>query len=345
MAKQFRKSGEKIMEMTDNNSLEGIVGVPEMEEVKTITKSSHTTNTYKHKEDEVANGDGLINCLQNRKVTIQFIKRQRGNITNKDHFFYGGLSQKGTFFICVPLLKTGQLMNVLTDDEKDYLEYALGLPKNSLSIYAKKDNFWHNRGFTVGKEGITLDLSSPMDYIYYKIAQANGNLICKSVKELNEKPKATYMFVIVDDTSKKELETVETDLNIKAWVNFGKIQNDKFTMITIIELMTGKPFNAFQDINIVKNALNNLIKRDAKLFLNFVEDKMIGFKTLIKKGIALNLISKRDNYYYIKETNEPMCGSNETPTLNMAAKWLSDPSNQEFKFSIEAKYEVSNRQV
>nr|DAI35003.1 MAG TPA: hypothetical protein [Caudoviricetes sp.] len=343
MGRKPYKSGENNMEMVNENSMEGVIGVPETEEIKETVKPSYTTNNYTYKEEEVASGEGLINCLQNRKVTIQFIKRQRGNITNKDHFFYGGLAQKGTFFVCVPLLKTGQLMNVLTDDEKNYLEYALGLPKNSLSIYAKKDNFWHNRGFTIGKEGITLDLSSPMDYIYYKIAQANGNLICKSVKELQDKPKATYMFVIVDDTSKKELETVETDINIKAWINFGKIQTDKYTMVTIIELMTGKPFNVFQDINIVKNALNNLIKKDAKLFLNFVEDKMISFKTLIKKGIALNLISKRDNYYYIKETNEPMCGSNETPNINMAAKWLADPTNQEFKFSIEAKYEAQKK--
>ena len=40
---------------------------------------------------------------------------------------------------------------------------------------------------------------------------------------------------------------------------------------------------------------------------------------------------------YLRENGTPLCGDNEEPTLNIAAKYLNLPKNQTLKFSLEAK--------
>ena len=43
------------------------------------------------------------------------------------------------------------------------------------------------------------------------------------------------------------------------------------------------------------------------------------------------------DHLYIKESNTPMCGDGEDPTINNAAKWLAEPKNQEILFSCTYK--------
>ena len=58
---------------------------------------------------------------------------------------------------------------------------------------------------------------------------------------------------------------------------------------------------------------------------------------IVKKAIEAGVISNRGNFLYYKEDNSPLCSNGEEPTLNIAAKFLNLPKNQELKFSIEAK--------
>ena len=41
-------------------------------------------------------------------------------------------------------------------------------------------------------------------------------------------------------------------------------------------------------------------------------------------------------YTKVGDTTIPLCGDNEEPTLNIAAKFLNLPKNQELKFKLEA---------
>ena len=54
------------------------------------------------------------------------------------------MAERSTFTVTVPKLRSGTFKNVLTDDEKDYLEAALGLEVGALNVYNKHDNFWSN---------------------------------------------------------------------------------------------------------------------------------------------------------------------------------------------------------
>ena len=60
-------------------------------------------------------------------------------------------------------------------------------------------------------------------------------------------------------------------------------------------------------------------------------------KLEIKRAVEAGLVSNRGGFFYLREDGSPLCGNNEDPTFNIAAKFLASPKNQSIKFSLEAK--------
>ena len=83
----------------------------------------------------------LISCLRNDKVIVRYVNKPNTNITNPKHVLYGGMAETAVRTFTVPMLRSGALVNILTDSEKDFLESYMGLEKNALSVYLKKDNY------------------------------------------------------------------------------------------------------------------------------------------------------------------------------------------------------------
>ena len=81
---------------------------------------------------------------------------------------------------------------------------------------------------------------------------------------------------------------------------------------------------------------DELITANSKTFLKVITDPMLSTKVLIKKSIEAGLIGKKGDGYYLMD-GTPLCEINENPTLNIAAKFLNAPKNQEIKFALEAK--------
>nr|DAU83986.1 MAG TPA: hypothetical protein [Crassvirales sp.] len=105
-------------------------------------------------------------------------------VTNPKHILYGGMAENAVKYFTVPQLESGKLVNVLTDDEKNFLEEIMGLEYNALSIYKKENNYWHNRQVRLLKQDNILDLSDPEQYIKYKILLANKDEIAPSLQVL-----------------------------------------------------------------------------------------------------------------------------------------------------------------
>jgi hypothetical protein len=123
----------------------------------------------------------------------------------------------------------------------------------------------------------------------------------------------------------------------QAYKAFGKIEDDKDKLRVIIEILDGRPTAANTKIEYLQGKVGELIETNTKLFLNVVNDPLLDNKVLIKKAIEAGIVANRGNYLYYKENNTPLCNNGEEPTLNIAAKFLSLPRNQELKFTIEAK--------
>ena len=101
---------------------------------------------------EIAMSQSEVNPLRNEEIYIRFVPQQTGfGITDKKHVGYGGLFDGNSVTLVVPILSNGRYKNVLTNEEKDFLERKLGLDSNALSVYKAENNFWDNYRITIDK--------------------------------------------------------------------------------------------------------------------------------------------------------------------------------------------------
>lgn len=285
-----------------------------------------------------------VNCLRNERVIVRFVPRPTAMVQNPKHILYGGMAESATRSFVVPRLNsTGIFKNVLTDSEKNFLEKVMGLEYNALSIYKKKDNFWDDSNplgigrVTLHKQDNYLDLSIPEDYIKYKILLANKDYIASSLQELEDRPKATYQFVIISENAEAQMNTGKMNTTMKCYMEYGKIENDIDTLRVIIELIEGRPTSPNIKLDYLQSKINDYIQSNPRRFLSTVKDELLPTKVLIKKCVEAGLIGKKNDAYYLRQDGSPLCEMNEESTLNNAAKYISSVKRQDLKYMLEAK--------
>ena len=295
------------------------------------------------KQATVKSTAATVNCLRNERVIIRHIPKESGMVTNPKHILFGGMAENAVRTFVVPRLSSGMFVNILTDSEKAFLEEVMGLEYNALSIYKKVDNFCDDSNESgisrvrLTKQDNYLNLADPEDYIRYKILLANKDYIAPSLQALQDSPKATYQFVIISEGDETKSAKDNMSATMKCYKEFGKIENDINTLRVIVETIDGRPTAPTVKLEFLQGRINALIQADSKIFLRVITDPMLSTKVLIKRAIEAGLISNRGNYLYLKSDNTPLCEVNEEPTLNIAAKFLNAPKNQEINFALEAK--------
>lgn len=281
-----------------------------------------------------------FNPLRNEEIYVRFVPQPTGfGIESKSHVGYGGLFDGNTVTLVVPMLSNGRYKNILTNDEKDFLEKKLGLDPNALSVYKVENNYWDNYKIRIGKDGLRLNLSDPQDYIRYKVLLANSDIIAPSVKERTERPKATYRFEIVRIGEEANLESIKMNATMESYKEFGKIENDVDTMRVLVEMLDGRPYSKKENAVFFRARINTLIQQDAKRFLQYIKDPMLHTKVVIKRSVELGKVSMKNDYYYLASNGAPLCEAGEKSTLSVAARYLNQPANQETKFILESEVE------
>lgn len=311
------------------------VTVDQVEVRKEVTKETKTKKA-KPKNEVQEDNEVMVNCLRNERIEVRFVPKL-GKIDNPKHVMFGGMAEGAIKVYTVPMLQSGQYVNVLTNDEKAYLEEVMGLEYNALSIYKKVDNYWDNFFVRLTKQSIYLDLSNPNDYIKYKVLLANKDYIAPSLQALEDNRRATYQFVLVQEGEETSKANKNMSYTMQCYMEFGKVQDNFDVLRTLVELLEGKPVAKTTKIDFLKERINKLIQADAKIFLKVIQDPMLYTKVTIKKAIEAGVISNRGGMLYLKSDGTPLCEDNEEPTLNVAAKFLNNPKRQDLKFSIEAK--------
>lgn len=293
--------------------------------------------------------EGFVNCLRDERVIVRKLPRRTGLVSDPNHVMSDGMHENAFHTYCVPKLqKSNTFVNVLTNDEKECLERAMGLEPNALSIYKQPEtkNFWSNANpsglssVTLKKRDNIFVMSNPIDYIAVKILLANKDKICPSMEEWEARPKETYDFVIIREGEESKASQNNTDVTIQAILKLGKISDDKEVLKLVVETMMGKKYADSTSAEWLRTQALDMIKstpKNAKMFLSIVEDDFLDNKVLIRKAIAKGLVADRGGFLYIKDGNQPMCGDGEEPTLNTAAKWLAKPRSQEMLFGLQAK--------
>lgn len=277
----------------------------------------------------------LKNCLRNERILVRFVPKEDSNITNPKHILYGGMAEGAVKYYTVPILaSTGTYKNILTDDEKAFLESYMGLEYNALSVYNKTNNFWANFTVRLTKHDNYLDLSDPNDYIKYKVLLANTDFIADSLKTLNDHPKATYQFVMIKEGESEKREEEKMSVTMKCYKEYGKIEDDNDTLRCIIELIDNRPIAKNTKSEFLKSRINSLIQADPKLFYNIITDEYLNNKVLIKTATEEGVIKRRNNLYYFEDT--PLCPDGTESTLSVAAEYIGLGKNQDLKLRIEA---------
>lgn len=278
----------------------------------------------------------IINPLQNKIVIVRHIPRE-GKITDKRHVLFGGMAENAVKTFTVPVIaSTNTLKNVLTNNEKEYFENLLGV---NLSVHNKKDNYWENYKVRLTKNDTFLDLSVPDDYIKYKVLLANNTMICPSLKQYNEKPLATYQFVITSDDAELEMADNKRKYRTECYKLAGKIEDDFDTLKAVIELLDKRPIADKTSITFLANKLDEFIDADAKTVYSVLTDESLKSMVFIKKCVGAGLIIRSGEFYYLKsgKSKVPMCEEGRDPEIKQAVKYLNNPKNQELKFSLEAQ--------
>ena len=319
--------------------------VTPQEEMKTEIPlpKTETKPSYREKK-EPSYSNETVNCLRNERIIVRFVPSPTAMVQRKGHILYGGMAENATRSFVVPRLsKTGMFKNVLTDSEKTFLEKAMGLEINALSIYKKENNFWDDSNpngigrVKLHKQDNYLDLSIPEQYIQYKILLANKDYIAPSMEELENRPKATYQFVIISEGAEAQKNLSRMDITMECYTEYGAVKRDKDTLKTIIEQLEKRPISPNVELGFLQNKVNEYIQIDPRKFYTVITDEYLPAKVLVKRAVEAGLVGTKNNTYYLRKDGSPLCEMNEESTLNNAAKYLSSIKHQELKYMLEAQ--------
>lgn len=337
---------KEVVEVTEQLTNIDFGGELDMDEIEAPTKVVLETKVPEKVYEEPkaampfkeAEKSGLISCLRNEIVTVRFVPQKCWATDNPKHIFAGNMAEGAKRTFTVPVYESnGSFVNVLTNDEKAFLEAIMGLEYNALSVHKAKDNFWENFRVELGKDDSYLNLSDPTSYIKYKVLLANKDMIADSIRTLQDYPKATYQYVLICEDDDVKQANKGLNATMRAYNLLGTIQEDKDTLRVVVSGIDGRPVNPNVKLDFLQVQCQKLIEMNPRLFIDHVSDKLLPTKVLIQKCVEAGLISKKGGYYYMRSDNSALCEHGQEPTLNSAARYLNSPIRQELKFSLEAK--------
>ena len=334
------KEEKRIEEVKDVREFEEVKDVREFKEIKKVNENKPSELIVKPNipyvyEKIESDNPKIVSCLKNKIIKVKFINRNSGFVTDPKHVNFGGMNEKAKRRYTIHVQRNGQLVNPLTDAEKDFLEEFMQMEKNSLSIYKKENNFWKNKMVELVKSDNYLDLSNPHDYIKYKILLTNRDYICPSEEILRKYPKHTYQFVITSDEN--ELSTSIEDLTgkAKAYKLFANMEQDFEKLAYLCEKVAGKVIHV-QNKDMILDAVNKMILITTNKFIEEAMNPYLDTEILLKKAVDKGIVRKIRTEYILLSHNLTLCPMGLNPTLKTACEFLNQPRNQEYLFEIEA---------
>ena len=286
--------------------------------------------------------------LPNKKILVTPIRR-KGSWLSVDHaasFLY----QNSYFSITVPRTLRGELVDPLTEEERDYFESSegkLALKPGDLSIYkTTKDgkgkeilnNYWTNFKVKLKNETLELDLSKPMDYLRYKVLLTNSELIAPTGAE--KLKKGTYKFALVEQ-GWEDGEKVKTANNKKeAYRALGKMDSSPDKMKDFLSVYYtikpgGKsvPLNAKLDFLIAE--VEKIIDSDIETFIAIIKDKDYDTKIMVTKALKAKALEREGQSFRTPE------GKTIGQNLKETIQFLTNPVNSEEVLKMQARIDNS----
>lgn len=227
--------------------------------------------------------------LIDKKIRVEPVfKRHQRSMFPTGHdgeFMYSGCRRGYP----LPLdIKRNQLVTILTKEEQSFFEKELDMNPGDLSIYKKKDNFWHKFYVYIDKNGLTLHLSDPIDNLRWRVLKVCPE-IAPSWEERNNS--AEFIFALVDEDYLINDEVKKSDKLKRAYKFFGSIENSAEKMRNFLVVYGKKPpLNAKMDF--LKSEISKIIEFNIDGFLAISEDKNFEMKLFIDNCLEIGALYK-----------------------------------------------------
>lgn len=270
--------------------------------------------------------------LPNEVVVVKYIKRKRGLAANVEdnHILSGGMLSGSKKKFCAPLQRNGTVANILSAEEKEYLEKDTNL---NLSVYGE---FWNTFYVTLFKDSANnrFDLSNPMDYISIKILESLKGDIAPNWNDRNKK--LTYQFVITRSNEEFNEKKAKLDTKKQAFKLYGKIEDDREKLLGVLKLLTNQPISADSKLNWIQGKVEEYLDTMPSQFLSILDDPSFDTKVLIGKGVDSGLVIRSGNKYRTVDGLD-LCENGQVASFDNAVKYLDNVKNQEVRLLIEAR--------
>lgn len=272
--------------------------------------------------------------LENKIVTVKYITKETNGIKDPKHVAYGGLLNGAEISIPAPTMDNGKMKNLLTKVEKEGLEHILGI---DLSIYG---TFWKEGGKAyemgllpvfLGKDEISFDMSDPYDYIKIKVLKACP-IVANSLDEI--KHRATNRFVLTSPTEELAKTVKEGSYKVTAYKLFVKYEDDKDILRYTLRHL-GRNTNRSHKLDFLQAEMHKELEKNPSMVCSVMGDEYLKSKVLIDVCWQAGAIKVIDKKYYTLD-DEPISGG-DTPTMDVAAAYLSSNLGQELRLALEAR--------
>lgn len=280
--------------------------------------------------------DKPVFSLPTEVIQVEFIKRQKGQITNTKHVLYGGMSETAKRRLTPIRSKVNfKYIQILAPEEQGFLETALSLPKDGLSVYKVENNYWDTVYIDLFKEGISLHLSDPIEYIKYKVILSYTDLICPSLAEMKLAFRQTYMFVIVHSGDRANEKVSVYNVRKEAYKIAAQLELNPEHIKEFLYL-AGVRSTGSSSITWLKEKLADMVEEQPQKVIDIVTAADYPIRALLSKAVLAGVV-RDNNGRYSLEDGLQLCGDGETANLATAIKFLSSNSNADVKLLIEAK--------
>lgn len=279
----------------------------------------------------------IPSCLEAKTLVIKFYPRPRGFVTDPKHVLYGGMMEGAVRVLSVPLMRNGDYKNILTNDEKAYLEDVMGLGEDALSVYKKVDNYWDGVRVKLEKGENFFNMASPEDFIRAKVAMAHDNIVAPSFDVVHTK--ATYMFYVVMEGEKDEQNQRKFTAKQEAYKLYGKYEDERDVLEYVCRIVRGSNVTKTTKMAVLQGWVGDIIESNTKEFLLVLGDKQLRTKMLISKGVDCGALRFIEGQYYTAE-GKPLAEDGKIADLQTAANFLDTPVNQPIRLKVETRIKV-----
>ena len=274
--------------------------------------------------------------LPNEKIRVEFIKRQKGSIINEKHVLYGGMSETARRHLVPRRSKsTFNYIQLLSKEEQKHLEDLLSLKEGDLNVYKENNNRWDKINVDLKKEGITLNLSDPIDYMRYKMILSYDDLVAESLADRKLKNKRTYEFVVVRKGEKSNITVNIYNIKKEAYAIAAKLEVNMDKVKEFLYL-AGKRAAGDASVAKIKSMLAELVDKDPQKVIDIITASDYTVRSLLSRAVLAGVVKDAGGRYFL-EDGVALSAEGEIPTLSNAISFLASNKNADIKNLIEAK--------